>query len=149
MKLGETVENFELYDQHNNKFNLYENLNSDVLLVFYPKDNSPVCTKQLMDYSLNQTELEKLGIKIVGINTEPVESHHSFCQNNKIEFPVLSDPKRSVSSKFDALNLMGQNKRKLVLVGKDKKVKYIKTSIPIFFVDSRQLLLELKKTQLR
>lgn len=149
MKLGETVENFELYDQHNNKFNLYENLNSDVLLVFYPKDNSPVCTKQLMDYSLNQTELEKLGIKIVGINTESVESHHSFCQNNKIEFPVLSDPERSVSSKFDALNLMGQNKRKLVMVGKDKKVKYIKTSIPIFFVDSRQLLLELKKTQLR
>lgn len=149
MKLGDTVENFELYDQHNNKFNLYENLDSDVLLVFYPKDNSPVCTKQLMDYSLNQTELEKLGIKIVGINTEPVESHHSFCQNNKIEFPVLSDPQKTVSNKFDALNLMGQNKRKLVLVGKDKKVKYIKTSIPIFFVDSRQLLLELKKTQLR
>ncbi len=149
MKLGDTVENFELYDQHNNKFNLYENLDSDVLLVFYPKDNSPVCTKQLMDYSLNQTELEKLGIKIVGINTEPVESHHSFCQNNKIEFPVLSDPQKTVSNKFDALNLMGQNKRKLVMVGKDKKVKYIKTSIPIFFVDSRQLLLELKKTQLR
>lgn len=149
MKLGDPFENFELYDQYNKKFNLYENLDSDVLLVFYPKDNSPVCTKQLMDYSLNQTELEKLGIKIVGINTELVESHRSFCQNNKIEFPVLSDPEKNVSSKFDALNLLGQNKRKLVLVGRDKKIKYIKTSIPIFFVDSRQLLLELKKTQLR
>lgn len=149
MRIGDLVDNFELYDQYNNKFVLYENLDSDILLVFYPKDNSPVCTKQLMDYSLNHTEIEKLGIKIIGINTEPVDSHLSFCQNNNIEFPLLSDPEKIVSRKFDALNLVGQNKRKLVLVGKDKRVKYINTSIPIFFVDSRKLLLELKKTQLR
>lgn len=145
MKVGDIVENFQLFDQHNNLFDLYENLDTDVLLAFYPKDNSPVCTKQLVDYSLNQEELIKIGVKTVGINIEPVESHLSFCQNNKIDFPVLSDSDKKVSSKFDALNLAGQNKRKLVLIGKDKKVKLIKTTFPIFFVDSRKLLMEIKK----
>lgn len=148
MIIGMEVENFQLNDQYNNKFDLYKNLNQDVLLAFYPKDNTPVCTKQLVDYTLNQEELKKFGIKIIGINIDPVESHMSFCANNKIDFPVLSDPDKKVSEYFEALNLLGQNKRKLVLVGKDKRVKFEKSSLPMFFVDSRQLLNELRKTQL-
>jgi len=146
--IGSEVENFQLTDQFNNRFDLYENLQQDVLLAFYPKDNSPVCTKQLVDYSLNQQELLKFGIKIVGINIEPVESHRSFCANNKIDYPVLSDPEKKVSKYFDAINLLNQNKRKLVLIGKDKKVKFERSSLPMFFVDTRQLLNDLRKTQL-
>lgn len=148
MKIGTHVENFQLQDQFNNKFDLYENLDHDVLLVFYPKDNSPVCTKQLVDYSLNQKELSKYGIRIVGVNIEPVDSHSSFCENNKIDFPVLSDPGKNVSKYFEAVNLFGNNKRKLVLVGKDKRIKFERMTLPMFFVDTRQLLDDLRKTQL-
>lgn len=148
MKLGGEVENFRLLDQYNNTFDLYENLDQDVLLAFYPKDNTPVCTKQLVDYALNQEELKKYGIKIVGINIDPVESHQSFCANNKIDFPVLSDSEKKVSIYFDALNIIGQNKRKLVLIGKDKRVKFERSTLPMFFVDARQLLNDLRKTQL-
>lgn len=148
MKLGDTVENFVLKDQYNVDFDLYTNLDRDILLVFYPKDNTPVCTKQLVDYSLNQKELDSYGIKIVCVNIDPVDSHNEFCQNNKIDFPVLSDPDKIVSTRFDALNILGQNKRKLVLIGKDRKIKFERTTLPIFFVDTRQLLSELRKTQL-
>ena len=148
MRIGIEVENFQLLDQFNNKFDLYENLEMDVLLAFYPKDNTPVCTKQLVDYTLNQEELKKIGIKIVGINMDTVESHNSFCANNKIDFPLLSDPDKKISKYFEALNPLGQNKRKLILVGKDKKLKYERSSLPMFFVDSRQLLKDLSKTQL-
>lgn len=65
MKVGDIVKDFRLFDQHKNEFVLYENLVSDVLLIFYPKDNTPVCTKQLVDYSINQDELKNCGIKIV------------------------------------------------------------------------------------
>ena len=67
MKIGMMVENFQLPDQNNNIFDLYENLDQDVLLAFYPKDNTSVCTKQLVVYSLNQKELNKFRIKIIGI----------------------------------------------------------------------------------
>lgn len=148
MKIGMEVENFQLNDQYNNKFDFYGNLDQDILLAFYPKDNTLVCNRQFVDYTLNQEELKKFGIKIIGINIDPVESHQSFCANNKIDFPVLSDPDKKVSKYFEALNPLGQNKRKLVLVGKDRRVKFEKSTLPVFFIDTRQLLNDLRKTQL-
>ena len=148
MKIGVKVENFQLNDQFNNKFDLYENLDEAVLLVFYPKDNSLVCTRQLVDYNSNLDELKKIGIKIVGINIDPVQSHNSFCTNKRIDFPVLSDPDKKVSKFFEALNPIGQNKRKLVLVGKDKLVKYQRSVLSVFFLDSKELLKDLREKQL-
>lgn len=148
MKIGDVVENFQLYDQFNNEFDLYKNLDQSVLLVFYPKDNTPVCTAQLVDYALIQKELISIGIKIVGINIDPVKSHNSFCFNNNINFPVLSDSEKTVSKYYGALNLIGKNKRKLVLIGKDKRIKYIKSTLPMFFIHSVHLLNKMSKMQL-
>lgn len=148
MIVGDTVDNFQLIDQFSNEFDLYSNLDKDVLIVFYPKDETAVCTRQLVDYSSNQEELDKYGIKIVGLNIDPVESHNSFCSNNKIDFPILSDNEKKVSKTFDALNILGKNKRKLVLVGRDKKVKFIKSTLPVFFLNAKQLLEEFKDLQL-
>ena len=148
MKIGDVVENFRLYDQFNNEFDLYKNLDQSVLLVFYPKDNTPVCTAQLVDYALIQKELISIGIKIVGINIDPVKSHNSFCFNNNINFPVLSDSEKTVSKYYGALNLIGKNKRKLVLIGKDKRIKYIKSTLPMFFIHSVHLLNKMSKMQL-
>ncbi len=148
MKVGDVVDNFKLKDQFNNEFDLYENLQTSVLLVFYPKDNAMVCTKQLVNYSVNKEEMEKFGIKIIGINIGAIDSHNSFCSNNSISFPVLSDPAKTVSKQFDALYIIGINKRKLVLIGKDKKIKFIKSIFPFFFLDTKQILNELRKEQL-
>ena len=148
MKIGDVVENFRLYDQFNNEFDLYKNLDQSVLLVFYPKDNTPVCTAQLVDYALIQKELISIGIKIVGINIDLVKSHNSFCINNNINFQVLSDSEKTVSKYYCALNLIGKNKRKLVLIGKDKKIKYVKSTLPMFFIHSVHLLNKMSKMQL-
>jgi len=144
MKIGDCVENFVLKDQFDNEFDLYKNLDSDVLLVFYPKDNSLVCTRQLKDYSTNKTKLEDIGIKIVGINIESSQSHHFFCTNNSIELPILSDTNGKISKYFEAVNFLGLNKRKLVLIGKDRKVKFIKATISVNYLDTDEILEELK-----
>jgi thioredoxin-dependent peroxiredoxin len=148
MKIGDVVENFQLRDQFNNIFDLYQNLDENILLVFYPKDNSLVCTKQLINYSLNQDEFRKNGVKIIGVNIEPVDSHNKFCNDRKIDFPLLSDPEKKVSNIFGALNVLGQNKRKIIFIGKDKKIKFVKMTLPIFFLDAQQLLDELMNEQL-
>lgn len=148
MKIGDVVENFQLKDQDGNVFDLYKNLDKDVLLVFYPKDNTPICTKQLVDYSLNKSELQKYGIKIIGINIDGIDSHNNFCTNNKIDFPVLSDNEKKISKQFDALHLLGRNKRKLVLIDKNKIIKFEHSTLPMFFVDTTQLLSELSKSKL-
>ena len=141
---GEFVENFTLKDQNGNDFNLYDNLDKKVLLVFYPKDNSPVCSKQLVNYSTNKKKFDEYGIKAAGVNTESAQSHISFCNSLGIDMPLLIDENKIVSRRFDALNILGINKRKLVLIGTDKKILFEKSSLPVFYFNSEKIIEMLK-----
>ena len=90
--------------------------------LIYPKDNSPVCSKQLSDYYLNSKNFLDNNIKIVGINIGTKEQHQSFCSSLKIDFPLLSDETMEISKNFNAVNIFGMNKRKVVLIGIDKRI---------------------------
>jgi peroxiredoxin Q/BCP len=59
MKTGDIAPNFKLKDQNGNDFELYENLNKKVLLIFYPKDETPVCSTQLAEYNNNRHEFDE------------------------------------------------------------------------------------------
>lgn len=148
MKIGDMVENFTLKDQNGNEFDLYKNLDKKILLVFYPKDNSPVCSMQLSEYQLNINDFDKNGIKVIGINTESVDSHLTFCNHRQINFPLLSDVDKKVSRSFDALTLLGLNKRKLVLIDTDKKIKYGQSVAAFRYPGSGYILEKLKKLQI-
>ena len=89
--VGAIAENFILNDQDGNTFNLYENLDEPILLVFYPKDDSPVCTKQLNNYQEQLQLLKNAGLKLVAINTDSESSHKSFCSKLSLHFPLLAD----------------------------------------------------------
>ena len=120
--VGDEVDNFRLKDQYGNLFDLYENLERNILLVFYPKDNSRICSKQLQNYQIREELFLKKDIKVIGINIDSIKSHKSFCDVKEIRFPILYDENKVISRKFKALNLLGFNKRKLVLVNKNRKV---------------------------
>ncbi len=135
------AENFILKNQRGEDFELYKNLDHYVLLVFYPKDNSRVCSAQLDNYQKNIELLEKAGIRPVGINIESTGSHKSFCGNMNIQFPMLSDPGKKVSRSFNALNFLSINRRKLVLISPSREVVY-ERKIPFFRYDSTQRILE-------
>ena len=128
--VGEIAEDFTLKDQYGNIFNLYENLDENILLVFYPKDDSPVCSMQLSNYQKKHQLLKKSGIKVIGINTNSEKSHKSFCNKLSLQFPLLSDKTKNVSKQFNALNIFGINKRKLVLINRNKKIEFEKTVLP-------------------
>ena len=123
-------------------------LDRKVLLVFYPKDNTPVCNLQLTDYDLNYEVFEKNNIRIIGINTSDVSEHRSYCAQKGFKFPLLSDVDKKVSSRFNALNLFGQNKRKLVLIGTDKKILFEKSVFSFLYLNSEQIIKSLKKLKI-
>jgi len=85
--VGEVADNFSLKDQDGNTFNLYENLVENILLVFYPKDDSPVCTKQLSNYQMEHLLLKKSAIKVVGVNINTETLHKRFCNKFSLNFP--------------------------------------------------------------
>lgn len=141
---NDIVENFVLKDQDGNDFDLYENLDKKILLVFYPKDNSPVCSIQLSNYYENKKTFQDYNIKVVGINTGSGNSHTSFCNSLGIDMTLLCDETKEVSRRFKALNLLGINKRKLVLIGVDKKILFEKSSVSILYFTTDRIISMLK-----
>lgn len=140
MKEGDLVSNFILKDEKGNDFELFKNLDTNVLLAFYPKDDTQVCSTQLTNYNENLDDFSKNGIKVVGISTDSVESHFSFCKKLNLNFPLLADTDKKVSKAFDAINFLGMNKRLLVLIGKDKKVIWSDSTLSITYLNTREIL---------
>ncbi|MFQ5698734.1 MAG: peroxiredoxin [Myxococcota bacterium] len=103
-----------------------------VLLVFYPGDDTPVCTRQLCDYRDNLAVFEHLGVSVLAINAQSLDSHARFAAKHDLPFPLASDPDRAVCRSYGAAGLFGMTKRALVLVGRDGKVRYSRTDIPLF-----------------
>ena len=143
--VGDIAKNFSLKDQYGNEFELYNNLDNRVLLVFYPKDDSPVCTLQLSNYKQHLNEFERNRIKIVGINTGESDSHFSFCNKLKLNFPLLSDISKQISMNYKALNLLGRNKRKLELIDINTRIIFERVVFPFYYLNAGQILNEVDK----
>jgi len=144
MKAGDFASNFLLKDEAGKEFELYKNLDKKVLLAFYPKDDTLVCSTQLADYNDNLDDFIKNGVKVIGISTDSVESHSNFCSKLKLNFPLLADEDRTVSKQFDAVNFLGMSKRLLVLIGTDRKVLWTGSTLSITFIKSGEILEKVK-----
>jgi len=136
---GDFVKDFTLRDQSGKEFNLYKNLedNNNVLLVFYPRDSSLVCTRQLKNYQAEKDLFYRKNIVLAGVNTGDKTSHSYFCEHSNIDFPLLVDEGKEISRRFDALNFLGINKRKLVLIGASKKILFEKNILTVTYLNSK------------
>lgn len=104
-----------------------------VLLVFYPGDDTPVCTKQLCNYRDNIAVFEQLGVQVVALNPESEASHAQFADKHRFPFPVAADAGGVVTRAYGARGLFGMTKRALVLVGRDGRIAWRKTDFPVFY----------------
>jgi peroxiredoxin Q/BCP len=103
-----------------------------VLLVFYPGDDTPVCTRQLCDYRDNLAVFEGLGVQVLALNPQSEASHAKFAAKHRFPFPVAADADGKVCKLYGAAGLFGTTKRALVLVGRDGRVKWRRTDFPLF-----------------
>ena len=138
--IGDIAEDFTLKDQNGIAFNLYGNLTGKILLVFYPKDDTPVCTKQLTDYQLNKKLFEKLNIGLVGISTGSEKSHFDFANKCRLDFPLLVDDGKKVAKIYKAVTMFGSIKRKVVLISESRKILYESEILPLKYQTANQLI---------
>ena len=94
LKVGDKAPNFELADKNGNPVSLTSFLGSKVVLYFYPKDNTPGCTRQACAFAGLYNEFEKRGVKVIGISKDSVASHIKFAEKYNLPFILLSDPQR-------------------------------------------------------
>ena len=111
-----------------------------MLLVFYSKDDSPVCTMQLLNYKEYLNEFEKNNRKVVGITKGKSDSHFLFCNKLKLNCHLLSDISKQISKNYKALNLLGRNKRKLVLIDINTRIIFEKVVLPFYYLNADQII---------
>ena len=127
MKNGEAAPNFSLKDGDGNDWSLSNYKGHTVVLLFYPGDNTPVCTAQLCSVRDHWSEYQATGAEVVGISTDSVESHKGFAEKNELPLRLLSDPDRKVSEMYDMRSwLPGRSARGVVVIDKEGKITYRK-----------------------
>lgn len=103
LKIGEPAPQFILPNAKNEMVSLGSFKGSWVVLYFYPKDDTPGCTKQACSFRDDLHKLENLGAKVVGVSVDDSESHAEFAKKYNLPFPLLSDKDGEVARKYGAL----------------------------------------------
>jgi peroxiredoxin Q/BCP len=102
LKVGLKAPDFKLKDQENNIHSLSNYKGKWVVLYFYPKDNTPGCTKEACSFRDNLEELKKEGVVVLGVSADSVNSHQKFAEKYKLNFPILSDENKEIIKKYKA-----------------------------------------------
>ena len=91
LELGMKAPNFTLPDKNGNMVSLSDFLGKKVVLYFYPKDNTPGCTRQACAFALKNQEIENKNAVVIGISKDSVNSHLNFATKHNLPFVLLSD----------------------------------------------------------
>lgn len=92
LKVGDKAPNFALNDKSGNKRELSEFLGKKVVVYFYPKDNTPGCTRQACAFAESYSEFKEKGVEVIGISKDSIASHVKFAEKYELPFVLLSDP---------------------------------------------------------
>ena len=124
---GGNAPDFTLKDGDGRNWSLSANKGRTVVLLFYPGDNTPVCTAQLCSVRDHWSEYQATGAEVVGISTDTVESHKGFAEKNRLPLRLLSDPDGKVSAQYGMKSwLPGRSARGVVVIDKEGKIAYHK-----------------------
>lgn len=130
-ELGKTAPDFIAKDSSNKDVRLSKFIDKNsVLLVFYPGDNTPGCTKQLSLIRDDYKNLEKLGIKIFGINSGDEKSHKKFIADYKFPFELLVDGDSSITKLYNSVGTFGFTNRTVVLINKKGDIVLFERGMP-------------------
>ncbi len=99
---GQKAPAFTLLDDQGKKVKLSDLKGSPVVLYFYPRDNTPGCTKEACAFRDRKAELQSLGAVVLGVSTDTVESHAKFRDKFQLNFQLLADTDNKVSEAYGA-----------------------------------------------
>lgn len=102
VEVGQKAPDFTLTADDGKKVKLKDLRGNPVVLYFYPKDDTPGCTREACAFRDRKSELAKLKVKVLGVSADSVESHVKFRDKFTLNFPLLADPDHAVAEKYGA-----------------------------------------------
>jgi thioredoxin-dependent peroxiredoxin len=130
---GDKAPDFSLHDQENKKINLRDFIGKqEVVLYFYPKDDTPGCTKEACGFRDSIKAFQKKDVVVLGVSNDDTASHEKFAKKYELPFSLLSDVDKKVVEAYGVYkekNMYGRKymgiERTTFVIGKDGKVKRI------------------------
>lgn len=140
--LNTTAPDFSLPDGAGQQWKLSDHRGKVVVLLFYPGDETPVCTKQLCSVRDNWDRYTATGAEVVGISTDSVDSHGKFSSKYGLPVTLLSDTKGEVVSAYGVKSwIPGRSARAVVVIGKDGRIAHYKIeSLSLFRPDDEEII---------
>jgi peroxiredoxin Q/BCP len=128
---GDPAPPFTLPDTSGKQVSLKDFAGKDVILYFYPKDDTPGCTKEACGFRDAWSDLQDLGVVVLGVSGDDAASHAKFAAKYRLPFPLLSDPDHRVMTAYGAYGPKTMYGRKVVgvirstvWIGPDGKVRH-------------------------
>jgi len=124
LKLGMPAPDFDLIGTGGKRFRLADYKDTGVILAFYPGDFTPVCTKQFCSYRDDGDRIEALGVPMLGVSPQSVESHEKFTAKHGLRVPLLADADKSVAKAYGVVGPGGMIRRSVFLIDEQGIVRY-------------------------
>ena len=125
---GTPAPDFTLPDDEGHSVTLSKLRGKNVVLVFYPGDDTPGCTKQLCQFRDDWAEARKRGVKVFGVNPQGARKHQSFRKKFNFPFPLLVDHGQKVAELYHANGIIV--KRTVYLIGPDGTILFARRGMP-------------------
>ncbi len=147
--VGEQAPDFILSDQNGEAWHLSEQRGRVVVLLFYPGDETPVCTRQMCSVRDHWEDYVATGAEVVGVSTDSVESHKLFAEHHRLPLRLLSDPDRRVSEMYGAKSwLPGRAARSVVVMDAEGRVRHNKAqALSLFRPKDDEVLAAIREAQ--
>jgi len=125
LTVGDPAPDFSALDQDGHRVTLDELVkDSHVVLYFYPKDFTPVCTAQACAFRDVEQELARGGLHVVGVSGDDHDSHRRFATQHRVPYRLLSDPDRTIQNAYGARQLLGFfAKRVTYVIDREKRIR--------------------------
>ena len=129
IKEGKKIKDIKIVST-DNKMSISEYLDKKLILYFYPKDLTPGCTSESIEFNTNLTKIKRIGWNVVGISRDSIKSHLKFIDKHSFKFPLISDEDESVCRYFDVIKEKSLYGRKYMGVDRstfliDKKLQVL------------------------
>jgi peroxiredoxin Q/BCP len=138
IEAGEKAPAFTLTADDGEKVRLSDLKGGPVVVYFYPRDDTPGCTREACSFRDQRSVLKKLGATVLGISTDSIESHGKFRDKYELNFPLLADPDHKVAEKYGAWrekNMYGKKsmgiQRSTFLIDADGKVAKVWKAVKV------------------
>jgi peroxiredoxin Q/BCP len=129
LSVGDRAPAFTLPGTGGRDYSLADFAGQPVVLVFYPGDDTPVCTRQLNSYSDEFDQFDALDAQVLGVSAQGVDSHESFSGKHGFRFPLLADTDKVVAAAYGILGPLGFPRRSVFVIDRDGVVRYAHRAI--------------------